>query len=296
MQHIKYPSVERLDKFVAFLTESSEIIIQEKADGSNVGVTVEDDFQWHVQSRNNVIDPNAAQMFSKVFDYLYSNISEFLVDQNLIYYGELLSTNKIKYASEVPFLVFDIYDYVNDKWLSWEEVQVECDRVGFKTIPILYVGPWQGVEHVEGFLSDSAIDSTKRMEGVVVKSRNVTGFYHDKETKERGEFVIPYLLGKVVTDEYKELSKSKTSLKKADEPIKEIAATFVTPARIDKAIQREVEAGVARQDIQIHKLVSSVAQDIHKEELDTIKEYLFKAYRKDLHREIAQQVVAQVPV
>jgi len=292
MSHFKYPSIERLDKAVHLFTPETDIVVQEKLDGSNFGFYYKDG-EIVFQSRSRLLGPEPEKMFKPAIDSVLFCL-DIAFDKlenypNYVFYGEAIGTGKIKYTSASKFVLYDVCDRERDSWLTDEEVTALAFRLGLATVHVLYAGKWQGLDHIKSLLGISHYGDVQA-EGVVVKAHALQGMYTDKETGETGTFTIPYYMGKLVTEEFKEVNKTRSALHKIDDPVTTIAQQFVTPARIDKAVARLIEQG--RTDYQPHDIIAEVSRDVKKEESDTIKEQLFKAYWGQIGRRIAQDVLA----
>lgn len=289
--HYKYPSIERLDKAVHLFTPDTDIIVQEKLDGSNFGFYYKDgDIVF--QSRSRCLGPEPEKMFKPAIDSVMLGL-DMAFDRlecykDYIFYGEALGNGKIKYDTPTNFVLYDVYNREHESWLTDEEVTNLALRLSFATVPVLYAGKWQGIDHIKSLLGQSAYGNVPA-EGVVVKAFYLQGQYTDKETGEIGTYTIPYYMGKIVTAEYQELNATKTALDKVNDPLTEIAKQFVTPARIDKAVARLIEQG--KTEYKPHDIVAEINKDIKKEESDTIKEQLFKAFWSPIGKQVARQVL-----
>lgn len=291
MNHYKYPSIERLDKAVHLFTPETDIIVQEKLDGSNFGFYYKNG-DIIFQSRNNCLGENPDKMFQPAIDSVrlgldvaFDKLENY---QDYVFYGEALGNGKIKYDTPTKFVLYDVYNREIDEWLTDEKVTDLAYRLGFATVHVIYAGKWQGFDHIKSLLGKSYYGDAQA-EGVVVKAYYLQGTYTDKETGDVGTYTIPYYMGKLVTAEYQEFNKTKTAIDEVDDPLSVIAQQFVTQARIDKAIARLIEQG--NTEYKPHDIVAEVNRDVKKEEADTIKEQLFKAFWGPIGRRMAQGVL-----
>jgi hypothetical protein len=111
-----------------------------------------------------------------------------------------------------------------------------------------------------------------KVEGVVIK--NFTQTDHRSGA--------PYLVGKVVREEFKEVHKHQVKLDKPD-PVSIIGARCGGPARWQKAVQALAERGELVNGMEdMPKLMRYVQLDVATEEEDDIKEALWKLYRKQV--------------
>jgi hypothetical protein len=297
---IKYPKIERIYKLEE-LFSGREVVIQEKIDGSNVGIHVGADGEWAVQSRNQMLTAAEPGMFAKVFDWcrvralsgMFDQLYRHFNETPIILYGEMVGNGKLRYPDAPAFLLFDIYIPCDEVFLRPPFVREVAQAYSIDYLPYAYIGQYQGLEHVKRFLGQSIFNRDVEMEGVVVKTYGDVKCWYTRASD--GEVIYysePMLAGKLVSEDYQEVKAPHTSLKTATDPLEIIVDSVVTEARIRKAAQRAEEMG---KDVRKpHNLIPIVAKDVHDEESDLIKEMLFKAYWKDINRRIAQRVLQEI--
>lgn len=281
---IPYPKSVALDKVEQAL-EGKVVRIEEKIDGSNVGIHKVDD-ELILQSRNLILDKDKPGSFSKFVAWVKEHeagLLEYMHDGEL-WYGETVGMGKLRYPNAPPFILFDIL-HASKEWSKRAHFPPNIDI----NIP-LYVGLYQGIEHVRSFLGPSQYNGAIEKEGVVVKATNVTLSYTNKTTGETMFYTEPLLVAKLVREDYKEVKAPVSNLANVADPLDKIAESVVTSARVDKAIQRLEEEGRYDRD-KPHQLIPIVAKDVHDEEQDLIKDLLFQAYWKSLTRKMAALTV-----
>lgn len=284
---IKYPSVESLTKVNPFFEATDKVVwIQEKIDGSNVGILWTEEDGLVIQSRTTIIDQSSPGMFKKVVDWAVANVDKFQDHFGYLFYGEMPGNGKLRYPDAPPFIVFDIFYPQTNTWLFPDVIARD---MGIPYASFLYEGGYHSIEHVQSFIGQSQFGDVT-VEGVVVKSFEVPCWYENKTTGETMHYTAPLLAGKVVREDYKETKAPKTNLAHVVDPLYAIAEALVTPARLQKAVQRLQEEGRYDPD-KPHLLIPIVSQDVHKEDQDYVKELLFNAYWKQLGRSIAQRTI-----
>lgn len=296
---LKYPKIERIDKCQEFYA-NHDVVIQEKIDGSNVGIHVCEAGTWGVQSRNQTLSADNAGMFSKVFDWCRVRALSGVFDQlyqtfqtPVVLYGEMIGNGKLRYEGAPDFILFDVYVSSEERYLAPDELIELAQRFKIDYLPYLYRGPFRNIEHVQSLIQESGIDNSVTMEGVVVKAYgDIKCWYRRASDDEMIYYTETMLAAKCVREDYQEVKAPRTSLKTAVDPLAVIVDSVVTEARIRKAAQRAEEMG---KDIRKpHNLIPLVAKDVHEEESELIKEMLFKAYWKPINKLIAQRVLQEV--
>ena len=201
-----------------------------------------------------------------------------LLDTNLIYYGEAvcnLKHNVITYnrTPKYYFILYDIYNISEKKYMSPEFKQEECKRLGLECVPIIYYNKdvnCNAVDKCEQLIKD--IENAKlesclggHPEGVVLK--------HHAFNKD-GKIVATKK--KMVTDKFKERhsNKQEKMAYSADDFIKTVGLQFATHARFHKAVQHLIEKDILDKDKlvdnDIHKITEAVNADFDKEYKDEI--------------------------
>lgn len=145
---LKYPEIELLHR-VPDIMQEPEVVVMEKIHGTNVRLGWVDG-RFRIGGRNEEFDletsvPSAGYGFlgwlrttdliQKVKDLAESLSAE------VIFYGEWFGPGVQKgviYAQEKQLRIFDVR--VNDGLMDWDEVVQFTERVGLKTVPLLYQG------------------------------------------------------------------------------------------------------------------------------------------------------------
>lgn len=125
---------------------NNNIIIEEKVDGANVGISLSKKGDLLIQNRGNYILPGNHPQFNLIWDWAYSRISLLTehVANDFIVFGEwCYAKHSILYTS-LPdwFLGFDIYDKKNKVFLNSELRNHILKKVNIKIIPTLGKGKY----------------------------------------------------------------------------------------------------------------------------------------------------------
>lgn len=291
----KYPKVRTVGhRDIADLL-IGPVVVQEKVDGSNFSFGRSPDGQLFAWSRTQALGMNGAdKMFAPAIEYIKS------IDKRIPATGEQKACRGIIYRCEYlqrPKHNVLAYDRVPKNHLVlyeveyWQEgggivnrgndrklLELIANALDIDVIPELFCGDLrtEGVaplsELIKVWHDKESFLGGPKIEGVVIKNFTQT----DERTGS------PYLVGKVVREEFKEVHRHQTKLEKPD-PVSSIGARLGGPARWQKAYQHLAETGQLVHGMEdVPKLLKRVQVDVEMEEEDTIKEALYKLYRKQV--------------
>lgn len=169
---VNYTDIENIKKYYKSLESVGDIVVTEKIHGQN-GKFVYQNGKLFVGSRTRWVAADNSNWWKIARQYdLEKVLSEF---ENLIVFGEVYGdVQDMKYEckqGELRFRVFDIYDISREKYLDYNEYEETRVKMSFLGCPVLYLGPWQGLDHIKELAeSDSVVDTHKGIrEGVVVR-------------------------------------------------------------------------------------------------------------------------------
>lgn len=159
-----------------------DIIVEEKFDGSNVGI-VRHRKGFALQKRNSLVGPSVHEQFD--FFYSWANNMNYerimSVPENTLIYGELLYAVHTIYYSRLPdyVLVFDVRQ--NGSWMNYDERKEFCERHGFHMVPLVARGTFTKDELMNLVPKVSAYGD--EAEGIVVKRYAKHGYFKGKIVK-----------------------------------------------------------------------------------------------------------------
>jgi hypothetical protein len=252
-------------------------------------------------SRERILGPfdgnvwaNNSSQFKKVIDWLASQLKAEDLNPYFVYFGEDLShPHTVKYGKAPPFLGFDIMalppegsvaaEKGGPAFLSTAAKRREFERLGLPFIEPHAVLTNPKSEDLEQFLKLTSYD-TKLPEGIVIKNyERLNGWGRP-------------LFAKIVNDDFKEVNKAVwKGIKRMSNVEREIATTYVTQARVAKAVARLIESaiwtGPARMEM-MPVLYKAVVHDILEEEVITLMEK-YKQFNYDF---LCKEVAAKTAV
>ena len=248
---------------------ADEVIVEEKVDGSQISFGVLDG-ELMVRSKGKQLLLDAPE---KMFNKAVAEIREMApnLKPNMIYRGEYLQSpkhNTLCYDRhpEHHIILFDVDDGMQT-FVRYEDKKAEAERIGLECVPLLYQGKLDSLEVFNELLEKESILGGTKIEGVVVK--NYMRFGRDGKV----------LLGKYVSEAFKE--KHDKEWKKGNPNGKDVVQMLIeelrSEARWVKAVQHMREAGdLTESPKDIGKLINEVKKDILEEEVEHIKERLYK--------------------
>jgi hypothetical protein len=256
------------------------VTVQEKVDGSQISfgfIEGELCFRSHNQQIM-CYAPN--DMFAAGVKAI-EEIKDMLIP-NVIYRGEYLQKpkhNALKYE-RVParhIILFDMEDATHpDNYFPSDIVAEEAERLGLECVPTYFVGKVDSVESLLPFLTEKKpILGGDFIEGIVIKNYNLS------------DGMGKFLKAKIVADDFREVHKQAwgEANPSRQDVVKELVGYLRTEARWNKAIAHLKENGELQEAPQdIGPLLKAVNQDILDEEIEYIKEILFKHFWKDISR------------
>jgi hypothetical protein len=271
----KYIEIERLgheDNKDIFLNQEDTLVIEEKVDGGNFSMWLEDD-GIHFGSRNRDLTlENDKKMFEGFQNWLREHLEK-LKSENInlnpdyLYYLECMAQHTIKYSNIPKFIGFDIRikRSANQEgeglFFGRDTREQEFNRLKIENVPLV----WRGtVKEIKDKNIRELIPKSKYgdfyAEGIVIKN------YCRKHPYQNHQ-----LYAKVVRDEFKEDNRAIFgNVKNKNSDTSKIIQEFCTDARIRKAILFFLDEGNKLELKLMSKVPHYVIKDIMKEEILTI--------------------------
>lgn len=258
-----------------------EVEITEKIDGSQIGFGIIDG-ELIIRSKGCRIFPETAdKMFKKGVEYILSIQDK--LSEGVVYYGEYLKSNKhnvLAYDREPKnnIMLYGIVESI-DKFHKHAIIKERAEELGLEVVPLLFKGKVETIEDLKSNLDRVSELGKCKIEGFVVKNYN-------EQLLIDGQ-VIPILMGKYVSEQFKEVHnkewKSQSTGKGRWEVYK---SQFCNTARWCKAIQHLRDSGqLTNSPKDIGALLREVNTDIEAEEKENIKEFLWDEFGKEVLRE-----------
>lgn len=272
-----YPSVYQIGHKSILDIFSSEVLIEEKIDGSQFSFgLIDGELKCRSKGQQLILDA-PEQMFIKVIETV-KKLQNFLQPE-WVYRGEFLGKpkhNTLAY-DRVPkkhIILFDI-NIGNEAYLTYDEKQAEAKRLGLELVPMFYQGKVEDLSFFKSLLETPSILGGTKIEGAVVKNYSLM-------TQEK-----KVMMGKYVSEKFKEVHGGEWRKNNPTETdiVNQLIAEYRTPARWHKAVQHLREAGTLTDSPKdIGNIMKEVPVDVLKECEDEIKQKLFKHFWSKINR------------
>lgn len=177
------------------------LIVEEKVDGTNVGIHFNAEGRMILQCRGHEIGEGMHPQYDlfKQWVAVKRPILEQMLERRYILFGEWLYARHTIHYAKLPhyFFEFDIYDKEASAFLDWETRMVLLADTGIETVPVVHRGPAKQEELLEMIVSsqfDASFenpitgDVDHRMEGLYLRIES-DGYAVGRAKMVRPEFV-----------------------------------------------------------------------------------------------------------
>ena len=285
----KYLDIERCkQKYAETFNVGEDIVIQEKIDGSNASIRYDEE-SGTLKAFSRRLELNADNTLNGFWDYVQTlNLDTFkeILGSRYIVFGEWMGAkHAIKYPENVygKFWMFDVWDTQTEQYLPYEETRSFYDKLiacgnednKFNFVPVFYIGKFESWEKTSELVGRTEVGAEPTGEGIVIKRQNCL----DSKSSR-----LPFYV-KIVSEQFSEVHKSKKQKAIDPEVIAKkeanlaLAATIVTPQRVQKMIYKFIEDGLLPQDWDEHNLKdiskilpNAIYKDCVKEENETVQQ------------------------
>ncbi|MCD6575658.1 MAG: RNA ligase family protein [Nanoarchaeota archaeon] len=149
---------------------NTEVIIQEKVDGNNLAIFVDEDGP-HYKSRGSIVTPHDARFKNLNLWYnIHEEEIKSISEKGLCLIGEWAFWKHTIHYQSLPsyFIAYDIFDLKNERFLSQKRVIELLSRTSIAYNPIIYEGKINGVKDLEKLLDGSQFGAPKK-EGLYLR-------------------------------------------------------------------------------------------------------------------------------
>ena len=272
-----YPSIFSLGHKAVKTLFDTEVLIEEKIDGSQFSFGKIDGVLFMRSKGTTLYEPVSDKLFKAATDYV-SSIKDQL-QEGWTYRGEVLHRpkhNALEYdrTPKHNVIIFDV-DRGDQDYLTPDEKRFEAERLDLEVVPVFFSGKIDNYEQLKSLFENISILGKAKVEGMVIKA--YTQFGQDKKV----------LMGKWVSEAFKEVhgaAWSESNPTKTD-LLTRLVMELKTNARWEKAIQHLRDDGKLEDSPRdIGNLLKEIQNDVKKEVGDDIKERLFAYYWPQIAR------------
>lgn len=161
---------------------AGEVIVEEKMDGSNIGI-IRHNKGFSLQKRNSLVGPSEHEQFSFFNNWAHQQKYEQIMSLPVgtLLYGELLYATHTIYYDKLPEYVL-IFDAKQDgDWLDYDDRKHLCESHGFTMVPLVGRGNFSKND-VEGMVPEASAYGPIA-EGIVIKRYAKHGYFRGKLVK-----------------------------------------------------------------------------------------------------------------
>jgi len=169
---------------------SRPITVEEKVDGANIGISLDDGGNLRVQNRGGYLETGAHPQFQPLWPWLAERreaLAEALVG-GLILFGEwCFAVHSVEYDA-LPdwFLAFDVYESAAGRFWSSDRRDAWCGDLGLVSVPRLARGCFT-LQQLRGLLGASRLGA-REIEGIYLR-RETDGWLEERAKLVRPQFV-----------------------------------------------------------------------------------------------------------
>ncbi len=287
---VKYPKIHTLGSPETQGILDEIIVCESKVDGANFRARyIPEEERFIFGSRNNLLGDDTSPITWKaigLFRKALTGYKDKIIPQ-VIYFAESMQKHTIKYEGIPDAIGYDVFDLERGEFYNWKGAKQAFEQIG---IPFINV-------HFEKFGKDIKIEELKELikkspyreegdEGIVLKC------YKKKNIFGRT------LFAKIVDDLFKEANKKEfgDTLRTVVTDELEVAETYMTEARMLKALNSYIDAGETISMSLMPKLYKYVMYDILNENISDIAEMgrtiNFKLFRNIIANKTAKMLKA----
>ncbi len=179
-------SVSEIEDFLR-----DDVVIEEKVDGANLGISVSSNHTLSVQNRGAFLERPAAVQFQPLWSWLGSRSNQLIKElgQELILFGEwCYAVHSVRY-DRLPdwFIGFDVYDRKADSYLAADERNEMLKRIDLHPVPRVANGHFS-LRQVRDLLEGSYSSfGSSRIEGLYLR-RETKGWLDQRVKIVRPDF------------------------------------------------------------------------------------------------------------
>lgn len=155
---------------------TSDVVVEEKLDGANLGFSVSAEGKLQAQNRSHYVAAPYTGQFSRLRSWIPVHEAEFIkaLGSDLIAFGEWCAARHSLSYDQLPdwWLLFDVYDRKERRFWSTARRNQWASALGISTVPTLDRGKLSLSSLKEMLQEERSAFSTGPLEGVVVRTED----------------------------------------------------------------------------------------------------------------------------
>ena len=149
---------------------SNPIVIEEKVDGANLGISLGSSEEIKVQNRGNYIQPGADRQFDTLLEWIYSrhDLIKNHVEGNYILFGEWCYYKHSIYYKALPdwFIGIDIFNIPANRFLNISNRNYLFSKLEIIPVPLIKRGIFNQKEIIEILEDERSRLGNEKLEGL----------------------------------------------------------------------------------------------------------------------------------
>jgi len=151
-----------------------KLYVEEKIDGANMGIFIDDSGRIVAQNRSHFICSSYHPQFAPLDKWIAKHseeLWEILEPNRHILYGEWVYARHSVGYSELPdwFIAYDIYDKHEKIFVSRDILLEKLSQTSISLVPLVYEGELRDMDHLRAMVNGKSAFSDGRREGLVVR-------------------------------------------------------------------------------------------------------------------------------
>jgi hypothetical protein len=172
------PGDEDLDLVPSAALAGAHVVVEEKLDGANVGISVGADGRLRLQSRGHVLTggPRERQFdLLKTWAACHQDALASVLGDQYVMYGEWLYARHTVFYDALPhyFHEFDVLDLAADRFLSTERRRALLAGLPIVSVPVLFAGAFPGTTALRRLIGPSHYKSPRWQDRLAKTARGL---------------------------------------------------------------------------------------------------------------------------
>lgn len=152
---------------------STDIVVEEKIDGANIGLSLDENGAIRAQNRGSWIEPGASSQFQPLWSWISRRraaLSEVLQFGRILFGEWCFAMHSVRY-NRLPdwFLGFDIYDRTARRFWSTPRRNTILELAGISPVPTLFSGRSTLAELKHVLMSERSRVGAGQLEGLYIR-------------------------------------------------------------------------------------------------------------------------------
>ncbi len=165
-----------LDPEAAYSLLRGPVVVEEKLDGANLGLSVTPNGGIRVQNRGQYLVFPYRGQYSRLDRWLAPRVESLteVLEKSLILFGEWCAAKHSLGYSKLPdwFVIFDVFDRTEDRFWSTTRRDILAAELGLSVVPKLFAGRASKEQLVKIVNSHDSSFMPGPLEGIVLRKEN----------------------------------------------------------------------------------------------------------------------------